>query len=502
MIKKVGITTGVIVLAVYIGMAVFFMGHFEFNTTINEMKASMCNVGKMQDKVAEEAKKYVLTINGREGAEDPINADEIDMEPQFDDTFSKLLKSQNAFAWPVSLFKKTELSANTVVEYSDEKLNAKIDKLAFLQNERAPQDAHLSDYTDEGYTVIPADNGTTVDKEKLAAVVTNAVSTLEDDLDLDASGVYENAAVATDDKNLNELAENLNRCVNSKITFTFGSSVETLEGSTIKEWIAVSDDNSVSVDSAKAREYVNSLSRKYDTFGQPRHFRTTAGDEITVTGGSYGWWTDRPATAAELTEAIMNGQSGNLDVVYRAAAAQYGDSDIGNSYVEINIGAQHLYVYKDGQIVCESDFVSGGLFKGNNTPDGTYPITYKEQDATLVGENYSSDVSYWMPFNGNIGMHDASWRSSFGGHIYYLSGSHGCVNLPVSKAKEIFGYVEKGEAVVVYGGITTDQAWQTMSAAEQMQCMAKGYTPPLTAEQQLAIAAAQQAGQVSGNAAQ
>ena len=69
-----------------------------------------------------------------------------------------------------------------------------------------------------------------------------------------------------------------------------------------------------------------------------------------------------------------------------------------------------------------------------------------------MGETYSSPVKFWMPFNGNIGMHDASWRSQFGGDIYVTGGSHGCVNLPRKKAEEIFDVIEKGEAVVVYGG--------------------------------------------------
>ena len=71
-------------------------------------------------------------------------------------------------------------------------------------------------------------------------------------------------------------------------------------------------------------------------------------------------------------------------------------------------------------------------------------------NATLTGENYATPVSYWMPFNGNIGMHDANWRSSFGGNIYKTNGSHGCVNLPPSVAAELYGYVEKGTPVICY----------------------------------------------------
>ena len=51
-----------------------------------------------------------------------------------------------------------------------------------------------------------------------------------------------------------------------------------------------------------------------------------------------------------------------------------------------------------------------------------------------------------MPFNGGIGFHDASWRSKFSGTIYQYSGSHGCINLPVDKAKLLYEKVYKGNA--------------------------------------------------------
>ena len=55
-----------------------------------------------------------------------------------------------------------------------------------------------------------------------------------------------------------------------------------------------------------------------------------------------------------------------------------------------------------------------------------------------------------MPFNNNVGMHDASWRSEFGRNIYRTNGSHGCINLPYSVAQEIYDYVEKDTPVICY----------------------------------------------------
>ncbi len=69
----------------------------------------------------------------------------------------------------------------------------------------------------------------------------------------------------------------------------------------------------------------------------------------------------------------------------------------------------------------------------------------------LIGDDYETPVTYWMPFIGElgIGFHDASWRSSFGGDIYKNSGSHGCVNLPVSAAEQLFNIVYDGMPVIL-----------------------------------------------------
>ena len=77
-------------------------------------------------------------------------------------------------------------------------------------------------------------------------------------------------------------------------------------------------------------------------------------------------------------------------------------------------------------------------------------LYYKERDKTLRGEDYATPVSYWMPFNGGVGFHDATWRRDFGGNYYKKNGSHGCVNMPFDAAKTLFENIEAGCAVLVY----------------------------------------------------
>ena len=118
-------------------------------------------------------------------------------------------------------------------------------------------------------------------------------------------------------------------------------------------------------------------------------------------------------------------------------------------------------MYVNGNKVVESDIVSGdasGKYSSTEnfeTPSGTYYIYYKEPNATLRGVGYATPVAYWMPFNGGIGLHDATWRgpNDFGGEIYKtpgMGGSHGCINLPLDVAATIFQNAYSGLPVVCY----------------------------------------------------
>ena len=125
------------------------------------------------------------------------------------------------------------------------------------------------------------------------------------------------------------------------------------------------------------------------------------------------------------------------------------------NYVEVDIKAQHVYFYKDGEMIFDTDCVSGTANSNRESDPGIYKIKAKRSPSVLRGPNedgsmYESHVTYWMPYNGGEGLHDASWRGSFGGKIYQYSGSHGCINLPIPSAKFIYEHVSVGTPVIVY----------------------------------------------------
>jgi len=121
------------------------------------------------------------------------------------------------------------------------------------------------------------------------------------------------------------------------------------------------------------------------------------------------------------------------------------------NYIAISIADQTLVYYKNGKLIVSSNIVSGQ--KGSHdSPKGRYRILSKGRSIYLTGPDYKSYVNYWMLYDRShqIGLHDATWRSSFGGSIYKSYGSHGCINLPYSVAQRIYNNVEIGTLVTVY----------------------------------------------------
>ena len=443
----------------YMSVALYFMSHFLFNTYVNDIPAYKLTARDIEKEVTDGIRQYSLTVNSRGGLTDTITSDDISLTLRIDGQFDRVLKEQNPFLWPAYYFKDTYLTTENIVVYSKETLEKKLDALnLFLpENVREPVDAYIPEESGEdGFYIVPEDYGQSPIRELVIEKIEAAVDVLEPVVTID-DDCYKVPQILSDNQELNDLCNNLNTYCKARITYTFGDEQLVVDGTRIKEWCDIEGTN-VTFNEEKVREFVNSMARQYDTFGKTRTIISHTGEEVTVSGGDYGWWMDRSTETKELIAAVKNGEKTDRSPVYFGTAATYGETDWGQNYVEIDLTAQHLWVYKDGEAVLDSDFVSGCVNKQRTTPTGTYGITYKQRDATLVGENYASDVKYWMPFNGNVGMHDASWRSEFGSWYYIINGSHGCINLPTEKAAQIYDIVEKGECVFVYGGKTEPEA--------------------------------------------
>ncbi len=442
--------------------SVFFPG-----TQINGLDASGMTVAQVREAIAGEIGGYVLTLTERGDQTEEIRGEAIGLRPEFDGTLEKLIAAQNPYAWLEYRLSPASYLIDTMVIYEEEALRETVGALRCLDPSQMtePTDARISAYVPgQGYQIEPETEGTVVEADALYAAVEEAILNLQENLDLEEAGVYREPAVRSDDPLLARQLESLNRIGGMSITYVFGDEREVLGGDRIQAWVTAGADGSISVDETQVAAYVEELAAGYNTAGRPRTFKTSYGKTIEVKGGTYGWSIDQEEETKALAAVIAAGESQEREPVYARKAASRSGNDYGDTYVEINLTAQHLFFYKNGSLLVESDFVSGNLSRGWGTPAGSYPLTYKQRDAVLKGENYRTPVDFWMPFNGGIGMHDATWRSSFGGTIYKTNGSHGCINLPYSVAKKIYENISAGDPVICYNLAGTEKSSSSSTA--------------------------------------
>lgn len=472
-----GISCGLLVsaAAAYTYLSLQYRDAFFPNTTINGLDASGKTVDQVKQMIDDGMEAYTLVLEERGGKEEQIRGESIGLHSEYDGSLERLLRQQEPLTWGLHMTEESKHTIETMIAYDQDKLDGVVDGLECMDESKTelPKNAYLSEYREGiGYEIIPEEGGTRVVPEKVRQSVSDAILNLKDRISLDEEGVYARAEITAEDPKLVAEAEKWNQSVNVVVTYHFGDQTEVLNGDTIHTWMSEDEEGQMVLDEDQVTEYVNNLAKTYDTAYQPKTLKTSYGDTVTITGGNYGWRINRKAEAAALSEIIRSGKSQEREPVYSQTAASRGETDYGNTYVEINLSAQHLYYYVDGQLLIESDFVSGNEARGMSTPAGAFPLTYKQRNATLRGQGYATPVSYWMPFNGGIGMHDASWRGSFGGRIYKTNGSHGCINLPASAARTIYENISSGIPVLCYhlngsGGGKTAEASprKTASAA-------------------------------------
>lgn len=442
---------------------VFFPG-----TIVNGINVSGLQPSEAMEAINTAAGEYVLTLTEEEDNTESVSGSSIGLQMTDDGALQAILDSQNMWMWGLESFHKKSYSLS--IDYNEEKLRETVDSFSCMDQSKwiSPENAYITYEKGSGYQIMPETPGNEILEDALLEAVSKAVRNLDKNLSLAEADIYKLPKVSSDDPSLQEQLALLQSYSDMTVTYQFGSQTEVLDSDRISEWISVSKSGRRTIDREAVAEYVKELAKKYNTAYVPKTLDTSYGETVTIKNGYYGWLIDKEAEVDALMAILREGKSVTKEPVYSMEAASHDSPDYGDTYVEINLTAQHLFYYKNGELVIESDFVSGNPSRGNDTPGGAYSVTYKERDATLKGQNYRTPVSYWMPFNGNIGMHDSSWRSTYGGSIYKTNGSHGCINLPPKVAEKIFENIEQGVPVLCYHLGGTEQSHATNLSGDQV----------------------------------
>lgn len=464
---KTGVCRTVLALSISLAAAGIAMAEeggdtvFVPGTSVNGLGIADLTVDEAAERIGSfYTKDYTLTIKERGGKQETITGEQIGFSVKLPDGFlQEKLNQQNAGGRVFGPDVDNKYKTDMVSSFQSERLEQSIQALDCITGNgaTAAADARISDYAEgEAFTVIPEIRGNQVDPEKAAEAIRAAVHTGAMEVDLEALGCYIEPRIYSGDETLKALCDTMNQCREMEITYAIGVESQVLPAVEICSWITGASEGQIQVDREKAGAWIGNLAAQYDTAGKTRQFSTVSGRIAEVTG-PYGWKIDQAAETDALIAMIRSGQSQTREPQYASTAAVRGEQDWGSTYAEVDLTGQHVYLVKDGAVIWDAPCVTGNISKKYDTPPGIFPLTYKQKDKVLRGAKradgtyeYESPVSFWMPFNGGIGFHDANWRSSFGGEIYKTGGSHGCINLPPDRVPAFYEQVYKGMPVICY----------------------------------------------------
>lgn len=414
-------------------------GKFIKGTVINGVDCGNLNVQQASEKLTEawNDKNYVIKKDNKEIASLSDFNFEYDIEQNLKDcvssepikaifTYYGLSKNEKEIKMPVK--KQTKNFIKQVRKV----------KLPVTGKKVATRSAYIDMSTRE-FNIVPEVYGNTISKIQLRKKIVSDIENGNFEMDYDAKSFYTKPKVCKDNNKLLKRQKYCRKYLSAKVVWDLTYARIELTPEQMDSMIKV-DDGSIVVDENAVMNYVNDMA--YTAEAGYNSYKGTSGKSLSVSKSVNG-----------LIDALASGKDAKVKAVFTGGTV--GPVDKKSTYVEIDISSQTLWLYSKGKTIVETPIVTGDVSHHSDTPTGTFHIYYKQSPATLRGRDYdgskyASKVDYWMPFNGDIGLHDAPWKSVFGGNEYLYRGSHGCVNLPHDAAEKIYSRVEAGTKVVVH----------------------------------------------------
>ena len=440
-----------ILLIIYMSGVYIFTQRFQPGTYVNDVDLSLSKKSELHENYDSKSKDFKLKIVERDGTE-YLNSSSFDYKDYLD---KDAYVNQNPFYWIVTFLVPKHYNLEHTVSFNEDKFMKCIDSLK-IYNEPiiAPKDASIV-FNGKKFVIEKEVMGNEVNKEKLMQKILECFDEGKNTIVLADEDVYVDPLVMKDDPTLIKKCEEMNKINSFTVTFDYDDRKEELKNEQLVNLYSENSEGNLVPDREKVKNYVEYLANKYDTFKATRTFQTTGKGIAQVSGGIYGWKTDIAKTTDEIMNILEKRENIVTKPVYSSEAMSRKVNDIGNTYIEIDLARQHMWFYKDGQLLTETDVVTGNPNRGNGTPTGTSKVWSREKNRTLKGDDYESHVKYWMPFNwSGCGIHDSDWRSKYGQNIYLSNGSHGCVNTPPSIMPTFYDNAFNGLPVIVYNSNT------------------------------------------------
>lgn len=449
-----------LILGGFLGLALYYRNNFPVNTWINGVYCTGKTVEQVNKELYLQTEVPVVTIVDLNGKSWQLDIGQADGRADYTAALKDYLRKNATFYW-VDHFQKSsqeKLAADGYL-WDSEKLRAGFEQLEVVSDAMKSTEGVRLEYTAQGYTLQDG-NADRLNTEMAFEYLENCLSHGETYVDLRVGECYETMEDSTQDLKLREIWNRLQGFLDCGIVYDMGAESIPLTPQITSSFIATEEDRlpaldergEIMLDEESVRSWVEELAEKYNTRGTTLEFQSTRGDVVSVEYDTYGTELDVEAEVEYLLTALpeSGNETDNHIPVYRKEGFVRGLDDIGGTYIEVDMTEQHMYYYVDGELVLDTDVVTGHTGRRRGTPEGVEYVYSKQRNRVLRGADYATPVKYWMPVKGNVGIHDADWRSKFGGEIYKTDGSHGCVNTPPKIMAQLYELVEIGTPVIMF----------------------------------------------------
>lgn len=442
----------------YLGLSRYYSGGFSYGTWINGVYCTGRSINEINDELLKKYDYEGLTISMGDGRFYTISADEVKLSFSFEESLELYQEKQNPYLWIDNLKASAkEKTIQPVIVYDKELFEKKLNSFGITDGKNMDDRYVRILKGDNGYYLVN-ERTHTFDGATAKKVIRGAFENLKTEIDLEAAGCYIDLPLTKEMEDTLKLWDMLSEYQDCRIVYQIGEEQIPVDQGVAADFLLLDSGGDFVFDEAgklctdeeKVYAFVDALADKYDTVGATRLFPATRGETVTVKGGIYGNKIDRETEKEYLLNAFLAKKDEIHTPEYTQTARKQGLDDIGDTYIEVDMTQQKLYYYEKGQLVIETNVVTGNTSLRRGTPCGTNYVYAKQKNRTLRGEGYESFVRYWIPVKGAIGIHDSSWRSEYGGEIYKTNGSHGCVNVPLDEVAELYDMVEIGTPCVMF----------------------------------------------------
>ena len=361
--KKIIITLGVIFLFLGIGHTIgaqHFSQRFLMNTSFANIDISHLTKEEANAKITRELENHTLTLKENN---EPIGSVTLgDLDPQINLTpqLDSLIQEQNQTTWLNGLFNDSNYEgvAEGDLVINQEKLSTTIDSITLSDTTRlSPTDATIEYSEEMGYYIEPEQIGTEINQDKLLDLVLDGLR--EGQTTVEVSEAYLEPDITSTDESLLSELDQLKVYNNLQITLTIAGYEEVITPELISSWLYIDEFNEVNFNEDMIYEYLGTLNERYATYDDYRTFNSTLQGEVQLLPGTLGWSIDREAE----TQAILADLQAAVPVVREPTIVGIGYNgtldDIGNSYIEVDILNQTMFVYIDGNQVLSTPVVTG-----------------------------------------------------------------------------------------------------------------------------------------------